>query len=107
MTTTNIIVRTSFIALHHWPGCDIPEVAYLKNPHRHVFGVVAKKRVSHHDRDIEFIQLKKRIDEWLAQWKGDISARSCEVMASKLLNQFGLCYCEVNEDGENGAEVFV
>lgn len=105
----NIIVTTKFSAIHHWPGCYIEEVSYLKNPHRHEFHVQVKAPVIHDDRHIEFINLKNRIETWLQKnWdKKDLGQMSCEQMCTSLLNVFlELTYVRIMEDNENGAEVF-
>jgi hypothetical protein len=34
---TYIILTTQFEALHSWPDCDIEDMKFLKNTHRHVF----------------------------------------------------------------------
>jgi len=104
---TNIIVRTQFAATHCWPACNIPEVIYLRNKHRHMFHIVAKKSVLSLDREIEFIALKMKVDSYLAEYKGELGTKSCEQLAEELIGRFSLNYCEVSEDGENGAEVYL
>lgn len=105
---TNVIVNTRFTAIHCWPACPINEVSYLKTPHRHEFHVVAKKKVTHNDRDIEIIMLKQSIDEFISvNWKNtDLGSMSCEMMCSQLMTEFNLSYVSVLEDGENGAEIY-
>lgn len=85
---------------------------FLKSPHRHIFYITAKKEVTHLDRDIEIIQLKRVINSYLKKMYAKpnesvlyFGSKSCEMIAMELLNQFDLCYCSVLEDGENGAEV--
>ena len=104
-----------FEGIHCWPGCPIPEVHYLSVPHRHMFHVKAYSKVNHNDRDVEFIKLKHDITKFLYEvYPHDtesasvvllLGANSCEMIANKILNQFNLSRCEVNEDGENGAIV--
>lgn len=110
MTRTQIITRLRVEAIHCWPGCDIPEVDFLKYPHRHVFHIEARKTVSHDDRDIEIIRLGHDIrrmlfdlyfDDRLQQH--DFGSASCEEIARLILRSFELDSCEVTEDGENGA----
>lgn len=104
----SIHAKVLYEALHHWPKCDIEEVAYLKTPHRHVFHILATVLVSHSDRDVEFIVLQHRIKEYLeATYKGDFGAMSCESIAEDLIHKFDLSACSVFEDGENGATVEV
>jgi hypothetical protein len=97
---------------HNWPGCPFDEVAYLRDPHRHIFHIKAYKKVSHSDRDQEFIMLKHLIVEYLnfvyfAEYQKlcVFGAKSCEMIAEELIMQFDLSRCEVSEDDENGAVV--
>lgn len=104
----NIIVNTKFSAIHSWPDCDIAEVDYLKNPHRHLFHVTMKAHVNHDNRHIEFIQLKNKINQFLRNtWEEkNLGRMSCEMMTTKLYQEFPICfYVRVMEDGENGAEL--
>jgi hypothetical protein len=105
---TNIIVNLQFEGVHCWPDCNIPEVYFLKSPHRHIFHIQAKKQVQHDDRDIEFIRLKRQIQAYLKHTypDGELGSNSCESIAKDILEGFELDYCSVLEDGENGAEVF-
>lgn len=105
-----VTVTTQFEGFHCWP--DAPdEVAFLRDRHRHMFHVKAVKRVSHDDRDVEFILLKRAIDTKVVTMQAadgvDVSTWSCERWALELVNEFGLSECEVSEDGENGARVVV
>lgn len=104
--TTNIIVNLQFEGIHRWGACPIEEVKYLRDPHRHMFHICCKKAVAHDDRDIEIIQFKHRLQEFLSGEypHGEMGETSCEMLAKKLLQRFGLSYCSVLEDGENGAE---
>ena len=114
MLKTYIIINTQVEGLHNWPACDIKEVEFLKFPHRHIFHICAKKEVDHHDRDIEIIRLKREITSFINNKYGighqhaegcDFGSKSCEMLATELVNKFDLDYCSVLEDGENGAEV--
>lgn len=121
---TNVIVNLQVEGIHQWTDIrerykDYPELAnvhFLEHPHRHMFHIEAKKRVSHDDRDIEIILLKRGIQEYIsinygtAMLKGEVhnfNDMSCEMIAADLVEAFGLNYCKVLEDGENGAEVVV
>ena len=98
----NVIVKFSFEGLHRWKNA--PETSYLKYPHRHIFYVTAKKRVSHTDRDIEFIDFKHQMQSYCEDLSLD-NLGSCEKIAEELLIAFECCYVSVFEDNENGAEV--
>ena len=107
---TSIIVKLQVEGVHCWPDCDIEEVSFLKQPHRHIFHIACKKEVRHDDRDIEIIQFKHRIHDYLrAKYSNgnmcEFGAMSCEMLARELMQFFGLCYCSVLEDNENGAEI--
>ena len=101
-----IIINTTFSAIHSWPDCPIKEVSFLRNPHRHVFHVRMKKEVFHNDRDVEFINFKNKVDEFLkrAYHNIDIGSTSCEMLAKELAYGFDCFYVRVMEDNENGAE---
>ena len=103
---TYIIIKTQFSATHCWPECPIEDVAYLKNPHRHVFHVKLKIAVFHSDRDVEFINAKNQLNQTLQEnWENtDLGSLSCEMIAEHLMKFFpNTVYVEVLEDGENGA----
>lgn len=109
---TIVYSRFSVEGLHKWYNCDIEEVMYLKNLHRHNFGITAYVETSHNDRDVEFIEFKHQIEKYLKDKYFDakfnclnFGSMSCEMIASELLEKFNLCKCEVNEDNENGAIV--
>ena len=64
MAEVKIIVKLNMEGLHRWKDCDIDEVKYLKNLHRHLFYIRVIKDVSHNDRDIEIIKFKKSIIDY-------------------------------------------
>lgn len=110
-----IWIRTGFIGFHQW--LEAPEeVAYLRNLHRHVFGVKVTAKVTHRDRDIEFHILKKATDAVLVDLKAMLekdgyTSLSCEEMAVFIhegLKHKGfdsVSVVEVDEDRECGARV--
>lgn len=110
---TTVFCTLQVEATHCWPGCPFDEVAYLRDPHRHIFYIKAHKKVNHDDRDVEFIMLKHSVAEffkpyWDEQQKLYVfGAMSCEMIARKLIDQFDLCQCEVSEDNENGSVLTV
>ena len=111
MSRTEVYCALKVEGIHNWEGCPIEEVSYLKYPHRHLFGIKAYFTVTHSDRDIEFIQQGHRIKEYLlGKYSRDgvcvFGSMSCEMIASELLERFGMIRCEVNEDEENGAIVY-
>jgi len=115
MYRTNVTINLSVEGIHAWPGIpeELNEVGFLKFPHRHTFTIKAKKSVTHDDRDLEIILLKRKVSKYLREQYFSTDAQclmfgsmSCEMIAKELVQVFGLEYCEVLEDGENGAEVF-
>lgn len=107
MIKTEIFCTIQFEGIHSWPNCPIEEVKYLRDPHRHIFFITAHKEVSHNDRDVEFIWLKHRIEEYLKETypNNDLGSTSCEMLANELASKFDLMKCKVSEDNENGAIV--
>lgn len=109
---TEVFCTLQVEGTHCWPGCPFEEVAYLRDPHRHVFHIKAYKEVFHDDRDVEFIMLKHEIQQYFVskyyQPAGKLcvfGAMSCEMIGRELIEQFGLSRVEVSEDNENGAVV--
>jgi hypothetical protein len=70
-----------------------------------MFYIEAHKEVSHNDREIEIIMLKRIVSEYLESFDGNFYAMSCEDIAEDLLNRFDFEFVQVLEDNENGAIV--
>ena len=92
---------------------DEYNVAFLANPHRHIFHFRVSIDVFHNHRDIEFIQFKRWIES-LYSVQGsvlELDYKSCEMMADDLYLQIAARYSdravtiEVSEDGENGCTI--
>ena len=117
---TNIIIKFRIEGIHHWPYATKhagESVSFLESPHRHMFHITCKMRVSHNDRDVEIIKFKREVMEYMREnYKNyndmnhdsvcQFNSMSCEMIAENLAREFNLSYCEVLEDGENGAEVW-
>lgn len=102
-----IQVRLDIEGLHHWPDCNLPHVNYLAHLHRHTFIIKCKIEVNHGNRDIEFIDLKHRIKQFIGKkWYTpeygccNFGSMSCEDIAADILTEFNLYQCSVSEDGE-------
>ena len=89
------------------------DVAFLANPHRHIFHFRVWIDVFHNDRDIEFIQFKRWLES-LYNGSNTVLAldwKSCEMIADDLYTQIAGRYpgravvIEVSEDGENGCSI--
>lgn len=111
-TTATVFCRLQIDGTHNWPACDVEGVDFLRHTHRHMFHIEAHAEVTHSDRDVEFIALKRKIQQYFAAQQdvvGQVAfgAQSCEMIAETLINTFNLVECTVSEDGENGATVKV
>ena len=102
---TVVWVSTLFEGFHRWK--DAPnDVAFLRSFHRHVFDVKLGIEVGDDNREVEFFQLKKKVDEYINKtFEGQQFEFSCEQIAKLLLTRFSASFVEVSEDGENGATV--
>ncbi len=103
--TKQIIVKLQVEGLHNWENCNIPDVDFLKYPHRHIFHIELAKSVEDSDREIEIIMLKRQIKEYLGTEPVRFNGLSCEMIGEDLLNQFDADYVIVLEDNENGAKI--
>jgi len=87
---------------------DSYDVSFLASPHRHIFHFRVCIDVVHNDRDIEFIQFKRWLENLYADGTIQLDHKSCEMMADDLYIQIAARYperavtIEVSEDGENG-----
>jgi hypothetical protein len=88
---------------------DEYDVSFLGYPHRHIFHFRVWIDVLHNDRDIEFIQFKRWLENLYREGTLQLDFKSCEMMADDLYLQIASRYpdrsiwIEVSEDGENGA----
>jgi len=117
-----IWVTFSREGIHQYPAAltdpllatgDKYDVSFLGHPHRHIFHFRISIDVFHNDRDIEFIQFKR----WIEQlYSGDqavlqLDHKSCEMIADDLYVQIANRYPErnitisVSEDNENGCSI--
>jgi hypothetical protein len=90
---------------------DQYDVSFLANPHRHIFHFRVWLSVTHNDRDVEFIQFKRWLEQLYSSTQGVLSLdhKSCEMMSDDLYDSINKKYpgrevwIEVSEDGENGS----
>ena len=90
---------------------DEYDVSFLANPHRHIFHFRVWLGVTHNDRDVEFIQFKRWLEQLYSSAQGVLSLdhKSCEMMSDELYDTISQKYpsrevwIEVSEDGENGS----
>ena len=87
---------------------DEYDVSFLGSPHRHIFHFRVGIDVFHNDRDIEFIQFKRWLENLYKDAILALDYKSCEMIADDLYVQIAGRYpgrnvtIEVSEDGENG-----
>lgn len=91
---------------------DEYDVSFLGYPHRHIFHFRVRIEVFHNDRDIEFIQFKRWLENLYNQGTIQLDYKSCEMISDDLYKEISTRYpgrfveIEVSEDGENGSLVF-
>lgn len=101
---------------HRWPYA--PEHrAYLRDRHRHLFGITVHVDVVHAEREVEFHDLELLIRRWWTSGNlcdgataRDCGSDSCEALAAQLGDHLvtqgvAVSSVEVSEDGEAGAVV--
>jgi hypothetical protein len=93
------------------------DVSFLASPHRHMFHFRVSIDVFHNDRDIEFIQFKRWLENLYSGNNNpngavlELDWKSCEMIADDLYLQIAARYpnravtIEVSEDGENGCTI--
>ncbi len=90
---------------------DEYDVSFLGTPHRHIFHFKVSIQVFHNDRDIEFIQFKRWLENLYSQGTLVLNFNSCEMISDDLYEQIATRYpnrnieITVSEDGENGATI--
>jgi len=91
---------------------DEYDVSFLGVPHRHIFHFRVAIDVFHNDRDIEFIQFKRWLENLYRDSILQLDFKSCEMMADDLYLKIADRYpgramkIEVSEDGENGCSIY-
>ena len=117
MSTDMIWVTFRKEGIHRYPAAltdtklatgDEYDVSFLGHPHRHIFHFKVYLEVFHDDRDVEFIQFKRWLENLYNKGTLALDFKSCEMMADDLHEQISKTYAdrkiwiEVSEDGENG-----
>ena len=118
-------VRTIFVrfqkeGIHKYPAAatdpnlatgDEYDVSFLATPHRHIFHFDVAIEVFHNDRDIEFIQFKRWLENQYSQGILKLDYKSCEMISDDLYDVIATRYpdrnvvIQVSEDNENGATI--
>ena len=87
------------------------DVSFLGVPHRHIFHFRVAIKVTHNDRDIEFIQFKRWLENLYKEDILELDYKSCEMIADDLYLHINNKYpgrfvvIDVAEDGENGCQI--
>ena len=90
---------------------DEYDVSFLGMPHRHIFHFKVGIQVFHNDRDIEFIQFKRWLENLYKEGTLELNFKSCEMISDDLYDQIASRYTgrnveiSVSEDNENGATI--
>ena len=113
-----IFVRFQKEGIHKYPAAatdpalatgDEYDVSFLATPHRHIFHFEVTIEVFHNDRDIEFIQFKRWLENQYSQGILALDYKSCEMISDDLYEVIATRYpnrnikIKVSEDDENGA----
>lgn len=118
MNTKMIFVKFQKEGIHRYPAAltdpnlatgDEYDVSFLGHDHRHIFHFKVSIEVTHSDRDIEFIQFKRWLENLYIEGTIELDHKSCEMMSDDLYTAINNKYSgrdvqiEVSEDGENGS----
>lgn len=116
----SIWVTFSKEGIHKYPAAledpklatgDEYDVSFLGYPHRHIFHFKVWIEVFHDDRDIEFIQFKRWLENLYKEDVVQLDYKSCEMIADDLASEIQTKYpnrwikISVAEDNENGCEM--
>ena len=121
----NKAIRTIFVrfqkeGIHKYPAAatdpalatgDEYDVSFLATLHRHIFHFEVTIEVFHNDRDIEFIQFKRWLENQYSQNILALDYKSCEMISDDLYEVIATRYPDrniiinVSEDNENGAAI--
>ena len=82
-------IKTDFEATHNWPECNIEEVEFLKNEHRHKIYIDVAVMTSS-DRQVEFFMLKMMVDDLIEKLYGterikSLGRKSMEEICSNII----------------------
>ena len=116
-----IFVRFQKEGIHCYPAAatdpalatgDEYDVSFLGTLHRHIFHFEVTMEVFHNDRDLEFIQVKRWLENLYAGNILELNHKSCEMISDDLYEVIATRYpnrnitITVSEDNENGATIF-
>ncbi len=90
---------------------DEYDVSFLGHEHRHIFFFKVAIQVFHNDRDLEFIQVKRWLENQFNTSVLELNHKSCEMIADDLYDVIATRYTgrkisiSVAEDNENGCKI--
>ena len=97
MELTWAVINTSFLGIHNYPDSD----TYLKHPHHHVFNIKVSIQQRHNDRDIEFHELRTKVDKIIDKLYNKnslgqyiLESRSCEQISEELIQELSIDYID-------------
>jgi hypothetical protein len=109
----HIFVRFQKEGIHFYPQAledpKLADVSFLGYPHRHIFHFEVQLEVFHDDRDIEFIQVKRALEEVYSTGTLELNHKSCEMISDDLAIWIKAKWPKrdlkiiVSEDNENGS----
>lgn len=106
-----IKVKTQFESFHKYENAP-EEVSFLRNRHRHIFGLTAKIEVTESNRELEYFMVLKDVKVLIKKYlKETKETESCEMIAEFFLDYLESKYknrkieVEVSEDEENSSIV--
>ncbi len=114
MISRKIWVTFQREGIHCYPEAlnksELSDVSFLGHPHRHIFHFKITINVEHDNRDIEFIQFKRWLEELYSNNVLQLDYKSCEMIGEDLIGTIRTKYpkltyisVDVSEDNENGA----
>jgi len=123
MDTVEVFTKITVEGVHKWEGCPIEEMSYLKNLHRHNFGIKMFMNVSDMDltdnfRKTEFIYVGHKIKNFLHSkfWDeklqllnfGNMSVENIgKLLIDNFITDYRVTRIEVNEDNECGCVITI
>lgn len=88
---------------------DFMDVSHLGERHFHYFYFKVWVEVNHSNRDIEFIQLRRRLESLFREGAMEVNNKSCEMLADEMLELLKSWYpgcaikIDISEENINGA----
>lgn len=88
---------------------DFMDVSHLGDRHFHYFYFKVWVEVNHSNRDIEFIQLRRRLESLFRDGAMEVNHKSCEMLAEEMVDVLASWYpnssikVDVSEENINGA----